>query len=284
MSNLELTAKICSDKVCAVTVGNDPTEHEGPSLLSTEDNGSTLEIEIPLVPLSHVPRNEMFIEAYTQPEGIVYPQLCRADSVSFSWELLGHPLVGVYGDLGAYWIKIIAENLDICNFEGAQIRGEHAGIIKSYVPTSGGVIPTDGSDPLTIETTFDNTNDPQIQGDPMIVPGERISLWWKIGTNGNYQEVAHVFIHTCLLTGGRVMAISGDYGGISITYSVRIEGTIYEGVTSSDFREYTVGEWVYLMKPTEYGALNCGRELGCEGEEYSGGGVIIPIHITGVSP
>lgn len=350
MSTLSLVAKICSSNMCAITVGNAPTEHKGPSAVFTEDNGSILEIETPLVPLSHVSRNELYIETFIQPETVNNPVLCKIEDTMFTWELLGHPFVGDYIDLGAYWIKITAENLDLCNFEGAKIKGEHAGLIKEYEPSSGGNIPQrtalsvtdeavvfqnsnearlehtpdgdvtwlwygnnlgtptfDGTkvtaarsgtsvlkcsydtflpadDALEIDETFDNTNDPQVQGDPMVVPGERISLWWKIAGVDNYEEVAHAFIHTCLLTGGRITAISGDYGDPDITYSVRIEGTVYNGVKSSDFREYAVNEWVYIMKPLESGAASCGREEGCKGEDYSGGGVIIPIHITGVSP
>lgn len=401
MSTLELTAKICADKLCAITVGNVPSEHTGPSELSTRDNGDSLEIETPLVPIAHVPvtvlsiRNEevqfldsstsvlkhtpngeviwlwwgkylgtpifagrnitaenrgtsvlrctydanipvreMFVETYIQPEGVTSLALCKIEDSMFTWELLGHPFVGVYGDLGAYWIKITAENIDLCNFEGAKIKGEFAGTIKEYLPTSGGLIPTrtalsvtdeevsfinsnkaslehtpdgdvtwlwkgnylgtprfDGKnitserrgtsvlkcsydtflpadDALEIADSFDNTNDPQIQGDPLVVPGERISLWWKIGGVDNYEEVAHAFIHTCLLTGGRVEAISGDYGDPSITYSVRIEGNIHEEIKPSDFREYTVGEWVYIMKAGASGAGDCGREAGCKGGDY----------------
>lgn len=433
MPVLSLEIKLCSEKICAISTGEVPSDCAGPeelTLTSLGDEDDTLEILSPLVPkeyefpkileirnesvfftdiprdlglniktgpgvavLKYTPSSEvrwwwhgknlgiptfegrtiraefkgtsvlkcsystvlsipgMFVEVCIQPEEVLNPALCMVTDSSFTYEILGHPLVGTYFDLGAYWIKITALNPSICNFEGAKILGEFVGLIASYVPTFGGEVPVpteievteeivvfkntdkavleytpkdveaiewfwygpnlgspifDGKNikvgrngrstlkcsyigvipaesALDIDATFDNTNSPQVQGDPLVVPGERISLWWKVGPNGDYQEVAHDYIHTCLLTGGTVTAVSGDYGDSDVSYSVRIEGTVYIGVKSTDFREYVVGEWVYILKPDEVGASSCGRAEGCEGSDYSGGGVIVPIHITGVN-
>ena len=350
MSILELTTYLCADDLCVITTGDVPTEHDGPTALTAEDDGSTLEVETPLIPLTAIQRHEMYVETFMQPTEIEYPHLCRLDSTYLTWELLGHPFIGIYSDLGAYWIEITAKNPSICGFEGAQIRGEHVGVIKTYTPsTTGGEIPTrvsqdisqedvsfigtstailaylpngdvswewfgndlgipvfDGvditvpvrgtsilrcsyttllqaEDVLNIDSTFDNTNDPQIQGDPMVIPGERISLWWKISKSDEYQEIAYDYIHTCCLTGGRVISLSRICDSIP-TYTVFIEGAVHNNIISSDFREYEEGEWVYILKPSESGCPSCDRTSGCKGSAYSEGGIIIPIHITGVSP
>jgi len=115
-------------------------------------------------------------------------------------------------------------------------------------------------------------NDYGSEGFPMVVPGEKVTLMVKTRNMGaERQPLTHTYFHTCALTGGRILAINDmglDMPTTFLTYTVEVEGVAYV-VRPSDYYQYNIGDWVYIMKPNSSVALDFDRTEGCTGEDFS---------------
>lgn len=114
-----------------------------------------------------------------------------------------------------------------------------------------------------------------------VVPGERIVLGW-VFWDDQYTEQIEVdarYLCTCCFTGGIVKSINGDYGDINITYTVEIQG-IERTCVPSDFVEYEIGDWVFVLIPNSTCAES-GRVTACKnGCEESENYTILPLRIN----
>lgn len=120
-----------------------------------------------------------------------------------------------------------------------------------------------------------------------IVPGEDVVLHtWLRPTTGEVKKLwsGHVWWGTNCISGGKVKAINGDYGNEDITYTVNIMGTD-RTVVSSDFVEYAVDDWVFVMNVDSIGHCEWEEDDGWIdetgiSEQVGEGWVIIPIKIS----
>jgi hypothetical protein len=135
-----------------------------------------------------------------------------------------------------------------------------------------------------IEIESNLTTEEGDQGYPPVVPGEEVAVFIKTLNNNNiYQLVDRDYFHTCCLTGGYIVSIQSSSNPRLTMYTVLIEGKTCSGIYSTDFKEYTIGDWVYVLKISESSAYTCNKEAGCVGDEFSSG-IIFPLHITGAAP
>lgn len=98
---------------------------------------------------------------------------------------------------------------------------------------------------LQYDPSYEYTHQ-QIQN--QIVPGELVHLYvWLSPESGELDEqwAGSVWWGTNYLSGGRIIAVNGEYGDEDITYTVDIMGKERAAV-SSDFIEYAEGDWVYV--------------------------------------
>jgi uncharacterized protein YkwD len=106
------------------------------------------------------------------------------------------------------------------------------------------------------------------------VPGDFLQLYWIMNNSEvtSLASVAGAYYHTPAITGGEVTAIHGDYGDTTIYYTVRIQGVEKECVPS-DFAEYEVGDWVYVLKTLNPDAKQClctnAEEMDSESPAYN---------------
>ena len=119
----------------------------------------------------------------------------------------------------------------------------------------------------------------------VIVPGESIELRWAYW-DSQHTEIIPVdakWFCACCFTGGKVKSVNGDYGSVSITYTVEIQG-VNRICVSSDFVEYAVDDWVFVLVPSS-DCSECGRKTACkEGCEQSSDYMILPLRIGDYGP
>lgn len=93
------------------------------------------------------------------------------------------------------------------------------------------------------------------------LPGERLDLHWTIDfkeRNGLIREkiipVAATFFFTHSLIGGYIEEVVGEYNSIDLKYMVRIfDNDELVSVQPTDFVEYEVGDWVFMLRDTPSG-------------------------------
>lgn len=181
-----------------------------------------------------------------------------------------------------HYITIEIENPDHCHWIGSAILifGADFNIFgrlfaSVQVGSGGDPCPEDKDDVFSGggQTQFLMTQN-------QIVPGEAISLknyFWD-GQNATEEFVDAEWLCTCCFTGGEVKAINGDYGDTDITYTVGIQG-VNRTCVPSDFVEYEVGDWVFVLAPNSTCA-ECGRKENCkEGCEESSNYMILPMKV-----
>lgn len=102
------------------------------------------------------------------------------------------------------------------------------------------------------------------------VPGDQVILYWHFKPSGICLTSAKYYSAPAV-TGGPVTEVVGEYGDPEIKYNVDIEGEIVL-CSPSDFAEYGVGDWVYVVK-TGSEACTCDRCPGygeIKGPSYMG--------------
>lgn len=87
--------------------------------------------------------------------------------------------------------------------------------------------------------------------DPECVPGELLMLNWVMLIGGKIvsDQVSSLRFLTPALDGGRITAVSGGMG-TERTVTVSVSGLGELTMVPTDFAEYQVGSWVYLLRDT----------------------------------
>jgi len=90
------------------------------------------------------------------------------------------------------------------------------------------------------------------------VPGDLVELRWHFDDAEGYSIGIPIsgYFDTPAVIGGKVTEIVGSYGDIDIYYKVEIMGTEVSCVPS-DFAQYEVDDWVYLLKINDTEAQQC---------------------------
>jgi len=83
---------------------------------------------------------------------------------------------------------------------------------------------------------------------PIVRPGENIELCWTCWVNGKKFTSPKMLLgyETPLFTGGWIRSKDGE--GVEVTYSVEVFQNLISNIMPTDFYNYEVGDWVYLMK------------------------------------
>lgn len=266
---MEIITYMCGNKLCAIETGNVPFDNDGPDSIIVGEGV----IEVPMIPNSINPDN-MFIEIEMVGETVYIPRICRQDE-TFEWEITWNE-----DNEESETITITFSNSSFCDWVRTVITGDHYGDIYIVDVGSGNdAIPEDFDD------VFSGGNISSIDKD-QLVPGEQIAMYYKFRTQEELQIVATDYIHSCCITGGYIIAVNGSYGDEAITYDVNIEGTVYTDLVPSDFYEYQVGDFVFVLKPSSNSCGECERGESCSGEDYDdydndgGIGILLPIKIS----
>jgi hypothetical protein len=118
-----------------------------------------------------------------------------------------------------------------------------------------------------------------------MLPGELLQLTWHFSDGTNQEElvVDGDWYCTCCFTGGKVISINGSYGDPGITYTVSVQG-VHKTCVSSDFVEYEVGDWVFILVPGG-DCSTCRRTVPCkDGCNESSTYIILPLKIGDYGP
>lgn len=108
-----------------------------------------------------------------------------------------------------------------------------------------GEIPDSSSDVWNKTLVID---DEFIETQPIVRPGEYVTVKWYMYVNGESFITPSMVVpyETPLFTGGWITAKTGT--GVDVKYSVEVFGSLIDGIMPTDFYDYQVGKWVYLMK------------------------------------
>lgn len=221
--------------------------------------------------------NVAHVNAKIVPEGVI-AKLCKGQlsgSLVYYMVLLNEWIEDLLGP--GFVLKF--NSPEDCDWLMTQLIGHHYGEISHTVPGSGG-----GDCPETKADAFSGGGLSTVITDSL-VPGETVAMAWWFSGDPVPVSAAHTFVFTCCLTGGYVTAVEAEYGTTYITYEVRAEGVLYTDVAPTDFYEYQVGDWVYLIKPGG-GCAETGRPETCQGIELDAETeiVIAPFQINGIGP
>ena len=117
---------------------------------------------------------------------------------------------------------------------------------------------------------------------PNLIPGGNIALWWSVKIEGAvYQQLmAERYFSTPLMTGAKIISRNGEDDSIHKTYTVETEGGTYSGVMPTDFAQYDIGSWVYLLKQGGPGDLYERRNT-YDDEDGSGSIRLAPLNFSG---
>jgi uncharacterized protein YkwD len=126
---------------------------------------------------------------------------------------------------------------------------------------------------------FRNFSSLTVEDNSKLVPGMLVSALHHF-QSGNRQRsylCGQKYYRTCSMTGGVITAVNGTHDDVGVSYQVQTENRVIRAV-SSDFVDYEVGDWVFLMSGADACDLSCDTnydynpEPGAEEEENSGSG------------
>lgn len=269
---MNVTAYICGDKLKAIERGHSPIVYDGPGYITVDDGA----VEFPLLPNS-VNTDSYYIDIYIHAAASKLSRLCRIAG-TMSWNLNWNIISGKTS-----YIIIEYSNPDICDWERTEITTTFGLFSVTIQPTTGhGRCSDNKADVLGGEGDYTVMTD-------VLVPGEATHLKWKFKSYKSSQYIKTDYIHSCCLTGGTVKAVNGSYGTSNISYDVRVEGILYQNIVSTDFYQYSVGDWVFILKPGGSCSLPKDGAV-CEGHPYTdyvsagGAGIILPLKIGNIGP
>ena len=147
-----------------------------------------------------------------------------------------------------------------CMWEAAYVYGitlsaaDHHMLIILKPDRTGGEIPESKSDVCKIETDFVSRN---IQTN--IVPGELLQLAWTIKVDGKLysKPMAGAWFETPTFTGGKLIEKKDEKN--TNRYTANVIGVNQECL-ATDWAQYSVGDWVYVLKQQGPEATKCDRE------------------------
>ncbi len=146
-----------------------------------------------------------------------------------------------------------------CFYEGVHLYGirkftEKQTLFSSFPLSTGGEIPEDKAD-VCLLVTDKTIKNPQT----LFVPGELLQLSWNLKINGlSFSNVvAGKYFATPAITGGEIKAVRGE--GVNIIYYIDLQGSILP-CAPTDFADYSIGEWVYVLKQGRSSATECERQ------------------------
>jgi uncharacterized protein YkwD len=127
-----------------------------------------------------------------------------------------------------------------------EINFRYPYIFSTAPESTTGMIPESGNkaDYWISDASTELHNEPQ----PNVTPGEIINVVWYMLIDGELlsHTVNGLYYNTPLFTGGEILSVQNE-GTTDLKYSVKIEGTVYECMPT-DFAQYEVGSWVYVLK------------------------------------
>jgi hypothetical protein len=158
-----------------------------------------------------------------------------------------------------------------CLIEAAYIYGitlspaDHNMILISKPDRTGGAIPDNKSDACRIGSMIDDVRNTQTD----LVPGELLQLAWAVRINNEVLSslVAGAYFETPAFTGGKIISKQEDDG----LYTVQVQG-IDVVCLATDWADYQVGDWGYVLKKGDGEATKCNRE-----SEYGSSNIVMPI-------
>lgn len=127
------------------------------------------------------------------------------------------------------------------------------------------------------ERTYEETQ-------PIVRPGEYINVQWECFVNGKTfsSPIFNIKYETPLFTGGWIRDKTGE--SVDTTYSVEVFGDLFTGIVPTDFYDYQVGKWVYLLKADVKLTLdpnNNNKQLFDSSSAYTGTYKIVPFNFKG---
>ena len=83
---------------------------------------------------------------------------------------------------------------------------------------------------------------------PIVRPGEYINLRWEFYVDNKHEmsSIAMIPYETPLFTGGKIISKQGE--SVNLRYNVQVFGIDYYNIIPTDFFDYKIGKWCYLMK------------------------------------
>jgi len=130
-------------------------------------------------------------------------------------------------------------------------------IRSSY--SEGGMIPLGGEKSL-VYIGHAGKSEYHTNSQTPAVPGELLQLKWEALINDLYfnDAVAGTYYHTPVFTGGKIINKTGEYEGAE--YTVEIEGETCINCIPTDYAEYVIDDWVFIVKQGDREGAICGRE------------------------
>lgn len=153
---------------------------------------------------------------------------------------------------------------------------------RKWSPAMYGEIPLDGEDAWLYPVP---DNDVTYESQPSISPGESLQVYWEMKIQNQTFELLmrEFWFKTPMATGGIIKSVSNQFE-IDQTWEVEVEGVVVSGVPSTDFAQYGIGSFVYLLKQEEEEAGMYMRDQAYNGDEENFTVRLVPIDFKGLLP
>lgn len=185
------------------------------------------------------------IEASMIPEDPGHMFCLDRHQSEISWEyeeaFSGYPIINIKHVEDCRWRST---HLKLIGPERCGLAGEDYII---FYPGDGGQIPENKDDVLHAPKESDKAVTQNT-----IVPGMKLQLVHNYDGVPGILDTEPIYWCTTCISGGTVELVEGEYGSTDISYKVNVCG---ETVTClpTDFVEYAVGDWVFVIKQGEGG-------------------------------
>jgi uncharacterized protein YkwD len=166
-------------------------------------------------------------------------------------EMADYPLVSVGKPAHCHWAAT-----DISTHKNEQDSALFAQVAAGKNSSSITVTPGESYTPEC--DGFRDFSDFIVPDNSMMVPGilVRATHYFTSVSQTKAYLCGQKYYRTCSMTGGIITKVNGEYGNIGISYRVMTENREITAV-SSDFVNYEVGDWVFLMSKADVCDLTC---------------------------
>jgi len=263
-SQFEIVTYLCSEKVHAIDVAS-PSDNRNAISVSGDD----LEVAAKMLPVAPASDCTKVVEAgvvETSLIGTSYLPVCNdlEKSLSITYvpdcAFFDYPVVSFYypdecrctdayimisgpsrlPGFGEAWAHTYPDPhgvIPIPNDKGAVFPG---GASSSHSVTQNAIVP---GMRVRMDFHYRINNKLMIREEgPEIHPpsrGQTGPQYWRVYWDSQEEEI---------LTGGTIESVDGDDSTDSCTYTVDIEGDSVSGIKRSDWVEWDVGDWVFILK------------------------------------